>query len=217
MRTYVRLGIVGAMVAGFVAGAVAQVPQASPPAGQPAAPGQFNRQMARRGAPNADRAAAIRAQIEERWGQRVQAELGLTDQQMDRLRTAQRANQDRHRDLNQREADLIRGVMDQLRPGVAANSDSLNRALDGIAAIRVQRAQAEQQELRDLSQFLNPVQRARLMLMRQQLMNRIDQIRRGGAPGMGAGFGQGMGPGGPGMGPGMMPPRVRRDSQPDDQ
>ncbi len=105
MRTYVRLGIVGGLVAGFAVAAVAQVPPNAPqPAqpSQPAQPGPWNRQMMRRGMQNPDRAAAIRAQIEERWGQRIQAELGLNDQQMERLRTSTRANEERHRDFNQR-------------------------------------------------------------------------------------------------------------------
>jgi hypothetical protein len=211
MRTYVRLGIVGGLVAGFAAGAVAQVPPNAPPAGQPAQPGPWNRRMAGPGMQNSDRAAAIRAQIEERWGQRIQAELALTDQQMERLRTATRANEDRHRDFNRREADLMRGVMEQLRPGVAANADSLGRALDAIAGIRVQRAQSDQQELRDLGQFLNPVQRARLLLMRRQLMDRVDQIRRGAGAGMGPGMNGAMGRGGR---PGMMMRPARPDSQP---
>ena len=205
MRIYVRLAVVGALVAGFAAGAVAQVPpQGQQPA--PQAPGV--RRAPRYGAQNPDRLAAIRAQIEERWGQRIQTELGLNDQQMDRLRTAARANEDRHRDFNRREADLMRGVMEQLRPGVGANQDSLGRLLDGLAAVRVQRAQSDQQELRELGQFLNPVQRARLLLMRRQLSDRIEQIRRG--------AGQGVGPG-IGMRPGMMMPPARPDSQPESQ
>jgi Spy/CpxP family protein refolding chaperone len=218
MRTYVRLGIVGGLVAGFAVAAVAQVPPNAPPPAQPgqpaqpAQPGPWNRQMYRTEIDNPDRAAAIRAQIEARWGQRIQSELGLTDPQMERLRTSTRANEDRHRESNRREADLMRGVMDQLRPGVAANADSLGRMLDAIATIRVQRAQSDQQELRELGQFLTPVQRARLLLMRRQLMDRVDQIRR---DGMGPGMGQGMGPGmgRAGRAPMMRPPRVRPDSQ----
>ncbi len=60
--------------------------------------------------------------------------------------------------------------------------------------------------------FLNPVQRARLLLMRRQLMDRVDQIRRGAGMGVGAGMGPGMQPM---MRPGMMP-GARRDSQPED-
>jgi Spy/CpxP family protein refolding chaperone len=120
----------------------------------------------------------VRAQIEARWGQMVQNQLGLSDQLMDRLRTAERANQDRHRDLSRREEDLHRVVQGQLQPGVAANSDSLSRALDQLAAIRVQHAQSDQQLLRDLS-FLTPVQRARYVIMARRFRERIEDIREG--------------------------------------
>jgi hypothetical protein len=210
MRTYLRLAVVSVVVTGFAVAAVAQVPPAAPAQpGPPDAAGQWNRRMARQALQNPDRAAAIRAQIEERWGQRIQTELGLTDPQMERLRTATRANEDRHRDFNRREADLMRAVMEQLKPGVAANQDSLGRTLDALAGIRVQRAQSDQQELRELGQFLNPVQRARLLMMRRQLMDRIDQIRRGAGPAFNQAPGGGMRPG---M---MMPPPARRDSQPE--
>ncbi len=209
MRTYVRLGIVGGLVAGFAVGAVAQVPPNAPPADQPGMQGPMNRRMMREGMQNPDRAAMMRAQIEERFGQAIRNQLGLNDQQMERLRTVSRANEDRHRDFNQREADMFRAAMDQMKPGVAANQDSLAHLLDGIAALRVQRAQSEQQELRELAQFLNPLQRVKLLVMRQQLMNRVQAIRRGG----GMGRGEGMGPG---MQPGMrMRPGARPDSQPE--
>lgn len=219
MKVALRLGIVAALVLGFVAGAVAQ----NVPAAAPMAPGQMNGRMMRQQMQNPDRAALIRGQIEERFGQAIRTQLGLNDQQMERLRTVSRANEDRLRDFNQREADMFRSVMDQMKPGVAANQDSMGRMLDGIAALRVQRAQSEQQELRELAQFLNPLQRAQLLVMRQQMMNRIDAIRRGGqgGPGMGPGMGGGPGMGqGQGMGQGRQPgqvrrPRMMRDSQPE--
>ena len=136
----------------------------------------------------------LRTQIEQRFGQRVQMELGLTDQQMDRLRASQRNSRDRHQALQDREQDLRRAVGEQLKPGVAANADSLSRLLDAIAQNHVSRAQEEQQELRDLAQFLTPVQRARLLMMRQALMQRVQAIREGrwSAPAGRPGF-----PGGP--------------------
>jgi len=198
VKIAIRLGVVAVMVLACVAAAVAQNPPAQ------AQHQRQQEQMQRQRMQNPERAAQMRAQIEARFGQRVQQELGLTDQQMERLRTAARANEDRMRDLNRRDEDMHRAVMDQLRPGVAANQDSLGRLLDGIAAARVQRAQSEQQEMRELGQFLNPVQRARLLMMRHQLAQRVNQIRAGGAPGMMPGMAPG-GPGMPGMGGGMRP------------
>jgi len=133
----------------------------------------------------------LRQQVEQRWGNMVQQELGLNDQQMDRVRTSERANQDRQRELGRREEDLHRAVRDQLQPGVAANNDALNRSLEELAAIRVQRAQSDQQLLRDIA-FLTPVQRARYFVMAQRFRERIQALRQGGPP---AGMAPAMRPG----------------------
>lgn len=155
----------------------------------------------------------LRARVEERWHSMVQNQLSLTDQQMDRLRTVERANQDRQRELDRREQDLMRGMRDQLQPGVAANNDSLSRSLDALAALRVQRAQSDQQVLRDLG-FLPPVQRARYMMMARQFRERVQALQRGGPPaGMRPGQ-QRMQPGQPGMQ--QRPPRPGRPIEDDE-
>lgn len=216
MRQTSRGAVVAALMLVAAGAAFAQNPPPPPPR-QPGGPPQDTSQgpmmqpgmmrpgMMQPGMMDQERAQQLRAQIEERFGQRVKMELSLTDQQMERLRAAMRANQDRHRDLDRREEDLGRGVMEQLRPGVAANQDSLGRLLDAIAANRVARAQSEQQELRELAGFLNSVQRARLLLMRRQLMDRMEAIREGRLrPGMGPG------PMRPGPGPMQPAPGPRR-------
>lgn len=137
--------------------------------------------MRMQGRPDRER---LQQQIQERFAQRVQTELGLNDQQMERLRQAGRTNEDRHRDLGRREADLHRAAVAQLQPGVAANQDSLARLLDAIAQNHVARAQLEQQELRELAAFLTPIQRARLLMMRRALMDQVDRVRDRSRPGM---------------------------------
>lgn len=124
-----------------------------------------------------ERVMRFQQQIEERWGGMVQNQLNLNDQQMDRLRTATRANQDRHQDLNRREQDLHRLIGEQLQPGVAANQDSLGRMLDAALQARVSHVQSDQQLNRDLAQFLTPVQRARLFIMTRRFEERVGEIR----------------------------------------
>ncbi len=173
----------GALALALVA-AEAAAAQNPPPGGQPPAQSQDSLRpfpMGRgpgmfRGGP---RNQALRMQIEQRFAQRVQTELGLSDQQMERLKTTERVSRDRRQALNDHEMDLRQAVGAQLKPGVAANGDSLSKLLDAIAANHVARAQDEQQELRELAQFLTPVQRARLLIMRQQLMQRVQAIREG--------------------------------------
>jgi Spy/CpxP family protein refolding chaperone len=152
----------------------------NPPApGAPSDSGAMVEPGQRPGMLGGPRAEALRAQIEERFAQQVKLQLGLNDQQMDKLRTAVRADRDRRLHVRDREMDLRRALAEQMRPGVAANQDSVAKLLDGLAANHVARDELEQQEQQELSQFLTPVQRSQLMFMRQQLQQRIQTIREG--------------------------------------
>lgn len=195
---------IGALcLAALVAGAArAQNPVPSTPApGAGGAGGQDSGTMPMRwqrggGRPmmNQQRRQQLMAQIQERFAERVQARLGLTGQQMDRLRAEMRTDRDQRRQLQDQEQTLRQAIGEQLRPGVAANQDSLSRLLDAVAANHVARAQLEQQELRNLS-FLTPVQKAQLILMRQMLMQRVQTIREGRLGGAGRqGLGAPQGP-----------------------
>jgi len=135
--------------------------------------------MWRRGMrPGADPAQAerLRQLVEERWGRIVQDRLALSDQQMDRVRTATRAHQDRRRDIGRRRMDMERAIGQQMQPGVAANQDSLSRLLDRMARLRVEEAQSDEQLNRDLG-FLTPVQRAQFFMMSRRFEERLREIR----------------------------------------
>jgi Spy/CpxP family protein refolding chaperone len=140
-------------------------------------------------------AAQLRQQVEERFGRMIQTELQLNDQQLQRVRDAMRANEDRRLGFARREMDVRRAIMQQLQPGVAANQDSLNRLLTAQANLRTQRAQSDEQFVRELG-FLTAVQRARLVMMIGRMEERMGEVRRrlAGQPGM-PGMAPGMGPG----------------------
>jgi hypothetical protein len=59
-----------------------------------------------------------------------------------------------------------------------------------MADIRVQYAQSFRDELRETSKYLDPVQRARLVTMRERLMRRVREVRseRGHRDGAGEGY-----------------------------
>ena len=174
--------------AAVLAAALAPAAQAqNPPTGQagrpmaadtppPAAwgPGMMEGPGGPRGDP--ERMRELRQRIEERWGQMVQQELQLNDQQMQRVRTATRAHMDRRRDLMRRRMDLERAIGQQMQPGVAANNDSLGHMLDAMGRLRVEDAQSDEQLNRDLS-FLAPVQRARFFMMQRRFEDRMREIR----------------------------------------
>jgi LTXXQ motif family protein len=121
-------------------------------------------------APMAD---SLRQEIEQRFAARVQQNLGLTNDQTAKLRTSSATFGGRRRDLRNKERALRDALDAQLRPGVAANQDSVTKLTDALVDLRVTSAQAAKDEMKDLSKFLNPVQRARLLLMRERFYHRV--------------------------------------------
>jgi hypothetical protein len=51
------------------------------------------------------------------------------------------------------------------------------QALDGLAQVQLDRAQAFRSELTDLAAFLTPVQRAQFLILRDRLQQRVQDVR----------------------------------------
>ncbi|HEV8400534.1 MAG TPA: Spy/CpxP family protein refolding chaperone [Gemmatimonadales bacterium] len=157
--------------------------------------------------PDTAEAERLRAQIEERFSQRVQEELRLTPDQSAKLRASQEKFGGQRRTLVRQQMERRRALDDQMQPGVAANADSVKRLMDANQNARAQMLKLEQDEDREMATYLTPVQRARYQQMREGLMRRVMEMRaqrRGGAGGgrMGPGMGQGgRRPGGAGARP----------------
>jgi Spy/CpxP family protein refolding chaperone len=135
-------------------------------------------QERRPGPPDSARAALLRAEIERRFADRVRQELGLTDDQAAKLRATHQRFGAVRRPLMQRQRDLRLALRDQMRPGVAADPDSVRNLMDGVHAGRAELLRIEQDEDREMAAYLSPVQRARFQMMRQQLLERVQELRR---------------------------------------
>ena len=141
--------------------------------------------------PDPLRAARLREQIEIRFGERLKEELGLTDEQAAKLRITLAAIAARRRGMEQDERRLRQALAAQLRPGVAANSDSVAKLVDALTAHRVAYAQTFRDEMRELAGQLNPVQRGQYLLLRDRLAQRAMELQQ------------------TRMNPGQVPPRGR--------
>jgi hypothetical protein len=137
-------------------------------------------------------AGRLRAQIEQRFTERVQQELKLSSEQTTKLRATQERFGTRRRTLMQQQMARRRALEEQMQPGVAANSDSVRKLMDGIRSGRAEMVKIEQDEDQEMSGYLNPVQRARFQRMRERFMTRVGEMRREGR-GSGRGEGRGMG------------------------
>jgi hypothetical protein len=121
------------------------------------------------------RADSLRHRIEERFTSRVQEQLGLTNEQTTKLRATSQTYGARRRDLRARERGLRDALSAQLQPGVAANQDSVARLTDAMIEVKLASAQAARDEMKELSKYLNPVQRARLYVMRERFHHRVKE------------------------------------------
>ena len=122
-------------------------------------------------------AGRLRAQIEQRFSQRVQDSLKLTPDQATKLRDTQEKFGAQRRSIMQQQMERRRALDDQMRPGIAANSDSVRKLMDGMRDGRAQMVKIEQDEDREMSGYLNPVQRAQYQQMRERLMQRVNEMR----------------------------------------
>ncbi len=122
------------------------------------------------------RAQRLREQIEMRFGERLREELGLSDDQASRLRVSLAAQAARRREMEQAERRMRQALAAQLRPGIAANSDSVAKLVDALTTHRVAYAQTFRDEMRELSSILNPVQRGQYMMLRDRLMQRAQEL-----------------------------------------
>lgn len=123
-------------------------------------------------------AEQMRQQIETRFGAQVQQTLGLTDQQAAQLRATFQTYAQQRRAMERNERALKQALQGQLRPGVAANSDSVAKVTDQLLALKVTYAQTFVDENREMAKYLSAVQRAQFQVMRERLMARIEEIRR---------------------------------------
>lgn len=137
-------------------------------------------------------AGRLRAQIEQRFNDRVTQELNLNTDQATKLRATQERFGARRRDAMQQQLGRRRALENQMQPGIAANSDSVRKLMDGIQVGRAEMVKMEQDQDREMSGYLSPVQRARYQQMRERLMQRVGEMRMERRDGRGIGPAQGM-------------------------
>ncbi len=125
------------------------------------------------------RAERLRQMVEQRFGERLREELGLTEDQAMKVRVALGGLAARRRGMERDERRMRQALAFQLRPGVAANADSVAKLVDGLTNHRVGYAQTFKDEMRELAAILNPVQRGQYLLMRDRLMQRVQELQQG--------------------------------------
>jgi hypothetical protein len=131
---------------------------------------------AQRADTTAARADSLRHQIEERFASKAQEKLGLTNEQTARLRATSQQFGTRRSELRARGHRLREALAGQLKPGVAANQDSVAKLTDAMIELRMAQAQIARDEIKEQSKYLTPVQRAQLYVMRERFAHRVREV-----------------------------------------
>lgn len=119
------------------------------------------------------RAGELRRRIEERFTARVQEDLGLSEQQAEKLRRTAGNYFDERRRLEAEERRIRAALAGELRPGVAANPQSVSRLTDELLDVKIRYAESYRSESKELAGFLDPVQRAQYFILRERLLDRV--------------------------------------------
>jgi len=129
------------------------------------------------------------SQFQQRLAQIVQRQLGLTDAQLQQVIGVNKKYEQSRFLLVQQERDIRISIRDEILRGDQADQNRVSRLLDDMMKVQTKRLQILQDEQKDLSAFLTPVQRAKYLGIQEQVRKRLEQMRRGDAGGMQQGQG----------------------------
>lgn len=124
----------------------------------------------------------LRQRIADRFAARVQEELGLSDQQASRMRDVVGGYFVKRRNMEAEERRVRQALAGELRPGVAANKENVARLTNQLLDGKIRYTQSFKDEVRDLSAFLDPVQVAQFLVLRERLLDRIRAAQEGEDP-----------------------------------
>jgi hypothetical protein len=126
----------------------------------------------------------LRQEVLDRYRTRAHELLGLSSDQSVKFDTTQSRAwvQRRQYMLDRRRINMA--LQDQMRPGVAANSDSVGRLLDARREVTQSLFKVDDEEDREMAGFLSPVQRAQYQEFRQRFRERIAEAVRNNRGGM---------------------------------
>ena len=123
------------------------------------------------------RSQSLRDSIQQRFAERVKQELALSDEQATRLKAIATEYSGRRREFRHREQALRAALDAQIRDGTTPDQDSVARLTRELLDLRVKYAECWREEMGKLAPFLTPVQRARLLVMRERLIQRVHEMR----------------------------------------
>jgi transposase len=121
---------------------------------------------------------ALRQAVLERFMQNFIQQAGLSDDQRVEFRQTLQRNFREDQQLTQRRNRLLRSIEDQMRPGVAADPDSVTSLLETLVSLGEETAATARARQEEYAGFLSPVQRALLVVHFERFQRQIEGVQR---------------------------------------
>lgn len=118
-------------------------------------------------------------QVMERLLRTYRTQAGLSDEEFEKFRDVTANSFQKRTQIQRRERAFLMALEHQMRPGVAANSDSVAGLIDSLTAVQAELLELAKADQQAYAEFLTPVQRAQLVLMMRRFRQNIEQVRRG--------------------------------------
>jgi hypothetical protein len=119
---------------------------------------------------------ALEMRLRQEFGRVVKNRLGLNDAQMLRLQQSNQRFEPRRRQLLQDERRVRVGLRRELALGDSANQERASDLMDQWFRIQRQRVDLNEEEQKELAQFLTPIDRAKYLGLQDQFRQRIEQL-----------------------------------------
>ena len=121
---------------------------------------------------------ALRQAVMERFVQNYTQQAGLTEEQRGQFGEALRRHFRQRQELAMRRMQILRGIEEQMRPGVAADPDSVAALVEGLLTLEEESAATARSEQEAYAAFLSPVQRGLLVVHNERLQRQIQNVQR---------------------------------------
>lgn len=119
---------------------------------------------------------SLQARVMNQFLQNYRRAAQLSGEQMLKTQDVLRRSFHERNQLGENERGVWQALEDQLRPGVAANADSLAKLLDTVVGLQEEQVAQARREQAAYAEFLTPVQRALLTIELRRLQMRVEQM-----------------------------------------
>ena len=123
---------------------------------------------------------SLEARVRTRMDQVLRTQLGLNDEQVQKLRATNRQFEGQRRQLFEQERRVRGELRAAIELGDSTQDTRIGPLLDRTMQIQRERLTLQEAEQRELATFLSPLQRAKLFGLEEQMRRRMQEMRESG-------------------------------------